>query len=147
MLKTWSRRSETADFGKSGPKPYKVIGFGDIHGPKPYKFIGLRAAAGTATTKIDEIRNGSSCSAESPTEFRFVTAYFGPSGKRDRAKPYLCRGFGRKRRISLIWVVTVLVAALTGGRQDPRITYSGVGLGGGSLPGRNRKLAMPTGRQ
>ncbi len=24
-----------------GPKPYKFIGFGDIHGPKPYKFIGF----------------------------------------------------------------------------------------------------------
>ena len=23
------------------PKPYKLIGFGDIHGPKPYKFIGF----------------------------------------------------------------------------------------------------------
>ncbi len=22
-------------------KPYKFIGFGDIHGPKPYKFIGF----------------------------------------------------------------------------------------------------------
>ncbi len=25
----------------NGPKPYKFIGFGDIHGPKPYKFIGF----------------------------------------------------------------------------------------------------------
>ena len=25
-------------------KPYKFIGFGDIHGPKPYEFIGLRWA-------------------------------------------------------------------------------------------------------
>ncbi len=24
-----------------GPKPYKFTGFGDIHGPKPYKFIGF----------------------------------------------------------------------------------------------------------
>ncbi len=24
-----------------GPKPYKFIGFGDMHGPKPYKFIGF----------------------------------------------------------------------------------------------------------
>ena len=24
-----------------GPKPYKFIGFGDIHGPEPYKFIGF----------------------------------------------------------------------------------------------------------
>ncbi len=24
-----------------GPKPYKSIGFGDIHGPKPYKSIGF----------------------------------------------------------------------------------------------------------
>ncbi len=23
------------------PKPYKLIGFGDIHGPKPYEFIGF----------------------------------------------------------------------------------------------------------
>ncbi len=26
---------------RAGPKPYKFIGFGDIHGPTPYKFIGL----------------------------------------------------------------------------------------------------------
>ncbi len=25
-------------------KPYKFIGFGDIHGPKPFKFIGFRWA-------------------------------------------------------------------------------------------------------
>ncbi len=24
-----------------GPKPYALIGFGDIHGPKPYKLIGF----------------------------------------------------------------------------------------------------------
>ncbi len=24
-----------------GPKPYKFIGFGDVHSPKPYKFIGF----------------------------------------------------------------------------------------------------------
>ncbi len=24
-----------------GPKPYKFIGFGDVHGPKPCKFIGF----------------------------------------------------------------------------------------------------------
>ncbi len=24
-----------------GPKPYEVIGFGNIHGPKPYEFIGF----------------------------------------------------------------------------------------------------------
>ncbi len=24
-----------------GPRPYKLIGFGDVHGPKPYKFIGF----------------------------------------------------------------------------------------------------------
>ena len=40
----------------------------------------LRAATST-TTKINEIRHGSSFSAESPTEVRFVTAYFGPSGQ------------------------------------------------------------------
>ncbi len=38
----------------------------------------LRAATGTATTTINEIRNGSSFSAESPTEVRLVTAYSGP---------------------------------------------------------------------
>ncbi len=27
--------------GQICPKPYKFIGFGDIHGPKPYKFIGF----------------------------------------------------------------------------------------------------------
>ena len=34
-----------------GAKPYKFIGFGDIHGPKPYKFIGfaLRAAGVVAS--------------------------------------------------------------------------------------------------
>ncbi len=26
---------------RKGPKPYKLIGFGDIHGPKAYKFIGF----------------------------------------------------------------------------------------------------------
>ena len=26
---------------RRGPKPYKFIGFGDLHGPKPYKFIGF----------------------------------------------------------------------------------------------------------
>ena len=26
------------------PKPYEFIGFGDIHGPKPYKFIGFGAS-------------------------------------------------------------------------------------------------------
>ncbi len=31
----------------SGPrKPYKFIGFGDIHGPKPYKFIGFGGSQG-----------------------------------------------------------------------------------------------------
>ncbi len=33
------------------------------------------AATGTVTTKINEIRHGSSFSAESPTEVRFVTAH------------------------------------------------------------------------
>ncbi len=28
-------------FPARGPKPYKFIGFGDIHGPKPCKFIGF----------------------------------------------------------------------------------------------------------
>ncbi len=28
--------------GREGdPKPYRFIGFGDIHGPKPYRFIGF----------------------------------------------------------------------------------------------------------
>jgi hypothetical protein len=27
-------------------KPYKFIGFGDIHSPKPYKLIGLRLLSG-----------------------------------------------------------------------------------------------------
>jgi hypothetical protein len=27
--------------GPPGPKPYKFIGFGEVHGPKPYKFIGF----------------------------------------------------------------------------------------------------------
>jgi hypothetical protein len=38
----------------------------------------VRAATGTVTTKINEIYHGSSFSAESPTEVRFVTACFGP---------------------------------------------------------------------
>ena len=33
----------------------------------------LRAATGTVTTKVNEIRHGPSFSAESPTEVRFVT--------------------------------------------------------------------------
>ena len=33
-------------------------------------------------TKINEIRHGSAFSAESLTEVRFVTAYFGPKGHR-----------------------------------------------------------------
>ena len=41
----------------------------------------VRAATSTVTTKINEIRHGSSFSAESPTEVRFVTAYFGPKGQ------------------------------------------------------------------
>ncbi len=28
-------------------KPYKFIGFGDIHGPKPYEFIGFGDLHGT----------------------------------------------------------------------------------------------------
>jgi hypothetical protein len=40
--------------------------------------IYLRAATGTVTTSISEIRHGSSFSAESPTAVGFVTAYFGP---------------------------------------------------------------------
>ncbi len=30
-----------------GPKPYKFIGFGDMHGPKPYKFIRFGCILGT----------------------------------------------------------------------------------------------------
>ncbi len=49
----------------------------------------IRAATCTVTTKINEIRHGSSFSAESPTEVRLVTAYFGPSGQIGRDKPDL----------------------------------------------------------
>ena len=30
-------------FSGPGPKPYKFLGFGDIHGFKPYEFIGFGA--------------------------------------------------------------------------------------------------------
>ncbi len=35
---------------KGGPKPYKFIGFGDIHGPKPYKFVGFGDPSGSVFT-------------------------------------------------------------------------------------------------
>ena len=34
------------------PKPYKFIGFGDIHGPKPYKFIGFGDIHGPKPNKF-----------------------------------------------------------------------------------------------
>jgi hypothetical protein len=36
----------------SGPKPYKFIGFGDIHGPKPYKFTGFGDIHGPKPYKL-----------------------------------------------------------------------------------------------
>jgi hypothetical protein len=36
--------------------------------------LGIRAATSTVTTQINEIRHGSSCSDESLTQGRFVTA-------------------------------------------------------------------------
>ncbi len=42
------------------PKPYKFIGFGDIHGPKPYKFIGFGHIHGPKPYKFigfGDIRN------------------------------------------------------------------------------------------
>ncbi len=47
-------------------------------GRRRSKTVKLRAATSTVTTKINEIRHGSSFSAESPTEVRFVKAEFGP---------------------------------------------------------------------
>ena len=43
-----------------GPKPYKFIGFGDIHGPKPYKFIGFGPPGRSPTPKmaLDPIPEG-----------------------------------------------------------------------------------------
>jgi hypothetical protein len=32
-----------------GTKPYKFIGFGDVHGPKPYEFIGFGDVQGLGT--------------------------------------------------------------------------------------------------
>ncbi len=43
--------------------------------------VDVRAATGTGTTKINEIRHGSSLSAKSQTEVRFVAASFGPLGQ------------------------------------------------------------------
>ncbi len=37
---------------EKAPKPYKFIGFGDIHGPKPYKFIGFGAMDATKPYKF-----------------------------------------------------------------------------------------------
>ena len=51
----------------------------------------VRAATSTVTTKINEIRHGSSFSAESPTEVRFVTAYLARRAKIGRDKTDLCR--------------------------------------------------------
>ncbi len=46
-----------------------------------YKQLDIMADAATPTTKVTEIRHGSSFSAESPTKVRVVTAYFGPKGQ------------------------------------------------------------------
>ncbi len=35
-----------------GPKTYKSTGFGDIHGPKPYEFIGFRWAFTSQTPVV-----------------------------------------------------------------------------------------------
>ncbi len=42
-----TKTSKFTGFGdiRGRPKPYKFIGFGNIHGPKPYKFIGFGGRA------------------------------------------------------------------------------------------------------
>ncbi len=40
-LQVASTGFQSLDRRRWGPKPYELIGFGDIHGPKPYKFIGF----------------------------------------------------------------------------------------------------------
>ncbi len=40
-LRGMQRRYDLSTCTPSSPKPYKFIGFGDIHGPKPYKFTGF----------------------------------------------------------------------------------------------------------
>ena len=39
--------------GRSGLKPYKFIGFGDIHGLKPYKGIGFGDIHGKEITETE----------------------------------------------------------------------------------------------
>ncbi len=57
------------------PKPYKLIGFGDIHGPKPYKFIGLADIHG-------------------PKPYKFIGF-----GNIHGPKPYKFMGFGVQSRV------------------------------------------------
>jgi hypothetical protein len=58
-----------------GPKPYKFVGFGDIHGPKPYEFIRFGDIHGPKPYEFIGFGVPGSLS-ESHTAFRWVPGGF-----------------------------------------------------------------------
>jgi hypothetical protein len=82
-----------------GPKPYKFKGFGDMHGPKPYKFKGLIcvccALANSPTSKAEDTKLRQKRREQGPIRESLPLVRAGHSAKTSRSSN-MCVSYARR---------------------------------------------------